>query len=784
MPFPQFDPKEAQSHSAHWGAYFARSSNNRIDIQPHPADPSPSPLLGNVAGALDHRARVLRPSIRKSWLTDGPRPQKRGLHDPFVEVSWEEALDLLADTLSGTVDAHGASAIYGGSYGWASAGRFHHAQSQIHRFLNTAFGGYMRSVGSYSAGASSVILPHIMGPFELISRHNVTWDQIRQHTDTVLAFGGMALRNSMIGNGGVSAHIEPEAMRQAAGRGTEFHLVSPIRDDLPEDINATWHTAKVGTDVALILGLAHTLIAEGLQDEDFLRTHCHGFSVFSDYLQGKQDSIEKDAAWASAICGIEADAICQLARRLTHGRSLITVSHSLQRARFGEQPVWAAVALAAMVGQIGLPGGGFNYSLGAMGHTGRRTVAVEIPTLSQGVNMVEGFIPCARISDMLLNPGAEFEYDGRNLTYPEIKIVYWAGGNPYHHHQDLNRLQRAFERPETIVVQENAWTAMARSADIVLPATMTLERNDIGATRTDPLMIAMRQLRPPVGEARNDYDILAELSDRLGCADSFTEGRSEEDWLRALYECTRQSLVTAGHKAPDFDSFWRAGQIELPLAPDDGGFLRRFRENPAKYRVPTSSGKIELFCEDVASFGYSDCPGHPVWRPSDDGPTETAPLFLIANAPSTRLHSQLDFGGYSQASKVHGREPARLHPADAQARGIRDGDVIRVFNSRGSCLAGARISDAVARGVMQIATGAWYDPMGTARADTTDAAGAHCRHGNPNVLCSDIGTSSLSQGCTGQVTVVDCERFDGDLPPIRAFDQPDFEVLVEKGSKP
>ena len=128
-------------------------------------------------------------------------------------------LDLLADELSRVLTEHGAAAIYGGSYGWASAGRFHHAQSQVHRFLNVAFGGYVRSVNSYSAGASTVILPHVLGPFESLSRRNVTWDQIAEHTDFVLAFGGMALKNSMVASGGISRHIEPDAMRRRRARG-------------------------------------------------------------------------------------------------------------------------------------------------------------------------------------------------------------------------------------------------------------------------------------------------------------------------------------------------------------------------------------------------------------------------------------------------------------------------------------------------------------------------------------------------------------------------------------
>ena len=483
------------------------------------------------------------------------------------------------------------AAVYGGSYGWASAGRFHHAQSQVHRFLNVAFGGYVRSVNSYSAGASAVILPHILGSFEGISRHNVTWDQVAEHTDTVLAFGGMALKNSDVASGGISRHIERDAMEKAARRGAVFYGISPLRDDMPQEAGGRWLPIKVGTDVALMLALAHTLLVENLWDSAFVARYCTGFEIFERYLLGRDDNTPKDAAWAAGITGIPAGTIVDIARRLSRGRTLITVSHSLQRAQYGEQPVWMGAVLAAMLGQIGLPGGGYNYALGALGHTGRRLNAVPIPTLSQGKNGVSDHIPVARVADMLLNPGERFEYNGRSMAYPDIKLVYWAGGNPFHHHQDINRLRQAFNVPQTIVVHESAWTPMAKFADIVLPATMTLERDDIGAAGTDPRLIAMRRAVDPIGEARDDFDIFAALSRRMGVEQAFTEGRDTRQWLAHLYEPTRQALADAGWDAPDFDEFWQRGELALPSAPDDGGFLRAFRNDPLANKLPTPSGK-------------------------------------------------------------------------------------------------------------------------------------------------------------------------------------------------
>ena len=155
------------------------------------------------------------------------------------------------------------------------------------------------------------------------------------------------------------------------------------------------------------------------------------------------------------------------------------------------------VTLAAMLGQIGLPGGGFGSGYGSLGYVGRAPLRSHPPALPQRPNPVRAAIPFARLADMLLQPGEPFDFDGQRLVYPDIRLVYWCGGNPFHHHQDLARLRRALATPDTIVVHDPFWTPMARHADVVLPATMTLERNDIGGSPNDPCLIAMRQVIEP-----------------------------------------------------------------------------------------------------------------------------------------------------------------------------------------------------------------------------------------------------------------------------------------------
>lgn len=755
------------SHSSHWGAFSAFWDGQNLDIRPHPEDPAPSPILNNIPDAPRHRSRIAKPLVRRGWLENGPGPDPRRGRDDFIELEWDDALTLLAAELRRVGDRHGAGSIFGGSYGWSSAGRFHHAQSQVHRFLNCVMGGYVRSVNTYSSGAGAVILPHVLAGGEPVTRHNNLWAELAEETELIVAFGGLPVRNSMVSGGGNSRHVAPGSLQKAAARGAQFVVVSPLRDDLMTEIDAEWLAPVPGTDTALMLGIAHVLASEGLADTAFLERYTVGYPVFERYLLGQADGVAKTPEWATGITGIDAGTIRDLARRMARSKTLVSVAYALQRARFGEQPVWMGLVLGAMLGQLGLPGCGYAYALGSIGNVGKKPLGVPIPTLPQGKNGVADYIPVARIADMLLNPGAEFDYNGHRLTYPDIRLIYWAGGNPFHHHQDLKRFAEAFAKVDTVVIHDAFATASTRFADFVLPATITLERDDWGASGNDPNLIAMKKLVQPFSDARDDFEIFADLAERLGRWQDFTEGRSSWEWLRHIYEPTRKALADKGLHAPDFDTAWQEGEIHLPLT-DKPGLLEGFRADPVAHALGTPSGLIEIQSETVASFGYVDCPGHPAWLEPEEwlggARARDFPILLVANQPATRLHSQLDFGAHSRSEKVAGRERLRLHPLDAAARGIADGDVVRVFNDRGACLAGVQISDLVRQGVAQLSTGAWYDPQ------YVDGLGEVCAHGNPNVLTRDIGTSSLAQGCAGQVVLVEIARLEVEPPPVRAHD--------------
>jgi len=282
----------------------------------------------------------------------------------------------------------------------------------------------------------------------------------------------------------------------------------------------------------------------------------------------------------------------------------------------------------------------------------------------------------------------------------------------------------------------------------------------------------MPKLVEPAGEARVEYEIYAELAARLGDEYAFTEGRSAEDWLRQIWAETQAAGAKAGVDLPDWDDFLVADVQRLPDPSPKQVFLAEFRSDPDAHPLPTPSGRIELFSETIASFALPDCPGHASYFPPRDLNAGEGALYLLSGQPKTRLHSQLDNGAYSLSHKIQGREPVLIHPADAELRGISDGEIVELRNGRGACLAGAKLTDEIQQGSVFLWTGAWWDP-------DFEAPDLRCRHGNPNALTHDLRTSSLSQSPASHSARVDLRRLDGPAPEVRAHLPPEFRKKAD-----
>ncbi len=756
--------------STHWGTYETSKNNqNNIKINKWSKDPNPSDFGLGFLDAATSDLRINQPHIRKEWLKD--RHNKKNLRglDEFVPVSWEEAIDLTATELQNVKKEFGNSSIYAGSYGWASAGRFHHAKSQLNRFFNL-FGGFSSSFQSYSYAAAQTLLPHIVGHdlYSFLDEHN-TWNTLEKECDLILMFGGMPLKNSQVSAGGVGKHTTEKELRKCVNAGTKFINISPNASDAAKFLNAKQISIIPNTDTALMLSLAYILITSNNYDQKFIEEYTNGFNEFKSYVLGEKNNKPCTPEWASSITSIPVETIKWLAKEISVKKTMVSISWSLQRASAGEQPLWMGITLASMLGHIGTEGGGIGFGYSSVNSTGDVFKKIPWKSLPQGNNKIRDFIPVARITDMLEKPNELFQYDGRKLKYPNIKLIYWAGGNPFHHHQDLNRLVKAWQKPKTIIVNEIWWNAQARHADIIFPANTALERNDIMLNPRDPTIIANKKTISSVGESKSDYEIFSSLANKLGFENLFTENKSELDWLKYLWNESIKVSEEMNLKLPEFNKFWEEGFFEIPIEKTKKIMFKNFRDNPVKNPLNTPSGKIEITSNIIKNYNLKDCKGHPTWIEPYEwlGNKDNFPLHLISNQPEYRLHGQLDNADYSLKNKIKDREPVLINSADAKERNIENNDIVLIFNKRGRVFAGARLSDEVSKGVLVLSTGAWFDPDYEINADL---------HGNPNVLTKDIGTSLLSQGPTSHTCLVEIRKAEkNEIKKVTIFSKPHIQ---------
>ena len=327
--------------STHWGTYkFSVDEDKKIKLDNWELDSSPTEFGLGLADAANDELRIKQPHVRKGWLENNCKSDGNRGRDSYIPVSWDEAFELASKELLETKNTFGNSSIYAGSYGWASAGRFHHAKSQVNRFFNL-FGGFSSSFQSYSYAAAQTLLPHIIGLdlYSTLDEHT-SWGALSKECELILMFGGMPLKNSKVSAGGVGKHITEKGISKCFENGVEFINISPLIDDAPEFLNAKQVSIRPNTDTALMLALANILIKNDSYDKEFIEKYTVGFKSFSAYVLGKKNNQECTPSWASEITKIPVDLIKELADKIISKKTMISLSWSLQRASRGEQPLW------------------------------------------------------------------------------------------------------------------------------------------------------------------------------------------------------------------------------------------------------------------------------------------------------------------------------------------------------------------------------------------------------------------------------------------------------------
>lgn len=756
--------------ASHWGPFNAVVKDGvLIGVQPiAELDAMPNKMLTEgLLGRVYDKTRVKYPMIRKSylegWETGDTKPHLRGKEE-FVRVTWDEALAITANAIVSTAEKYGNEALFSASYGgWSHAGLLRPQVLQGRLF--NLIGGHSVTTGDYSAGASQVSLPHIIGDMEVYSPQT-SWEVIADKTEVMVMIGCDPWKNNRV-EFTVADHQMYPRWQKIKERGVKFISINPQYTPTDVAMEAEWVKIIPNTDTALFLALAYHVYTTGKHDQAYLDKYTVGFEKFLPYLLGEDEdgTPAKTPEWAAKITGIPAEKIIEMADLFASKRTQFALAWSLQRAHHGEMPHWAAINLAAMLGKIGKPGEGIGVSWHYGGGGMPQSTKVMPIGLPQGRNPLTTRCPASRISEMLLNPGKKYTRDGVEETYPDVKLVYTAGNNVMSHQQDTNELIRALnQQVETYICQDPWWCASSRFADIVLPATSALERDDIstGGTYGNDKIYAMRKVIEPYGESLDDFEIFKRLGDLMGVGYQFTEGLSVQQILRNAYEHSDGDIP--------FDEFWEKGYVKLDVPEEMNKWVRHgdFYEDPVKNPLHTVSGKIELYCATIAGFNIPDCPPIPKFLEPVEylGNAKKGQVHVVSPHPYNRLHSQMANTELRFEQHVQGRQHVLISVEDAEANGIKDGDLVELYNDRGTVIAGARVTDQIMAGVASLEEGGWlqFDSKG------------RCNSGSINVITTSVAASGLSQATSANTCIANLRKCVDPESENLAFEPP---VIVE-----
>lgn len=686
-------------------------------------DSGAEPQLRACARGRAYRQRVYAPDrLLYPMQRVGPRGSGR-----FERIGWDAALDRVSTALRTTIDSFGNNAILYIGYS-GNTGTFLHNQLAVFRLLSM-LGGFTPVWGSASFWGS------------LFSSETTYGTITAGHPPEDILNARMIIMWGWNPAETVQRTNTAWYLARAREQGARIVAIDPRYTDSAAAFAHQWIPIRPATDTAMLLAMAHVMISEDLHDRTFLAACTTGFEEFQDYVLGRTDTCPKTPDWAGPITGVEPAVIADLARQYaaTRPAKLLTLG-APGRTAFGEQFHRAAATLAAMTGNVGVPGGdpaGFGLApVGLKPETGTGLIARRMPgNLPEGARQRPA-IHITRVWDALLQ--------GTAGGYPaDMKLVYITNANPVNQFMNTNKAVQALEQVDTVIVHEQFMTPTARFADILLPVTTQFERNDIiRPWQGGDYCFYMRKAVEPPGETRSDLDICAGLAGRLGLA-GYSEA-TEDQWLREFW----QEAGNLSHATPlpayeelrdkGLHRFARSGpevafQSQV-AAPDDNPF-------------PTPSGKIEIFSQSLQERGDPQLPPIATYIPPREGPEDPLacryPLQLISTHSKRRIHSNMHTLPWLRDLEPHA---LWISTADARARGIAHGTPVRVFNDRGQVIVPARVTARIMPGVVSLGQGAWFRP-GTDGAD---------RGGCVNVLLSDAHSPAgafCSNSCLVQVAV-------------------------------
>ena len=679
----------------------------RIESDDRPGDTLADPQLRACARGRAYRRRQYHPDRLRFPLK---RTGRRG-SGQFEQISWDDAVDRVASEIARVRKTYGNSAMfvpYGtGSYSQTN-GR------QVAQRLLNMYGGSLGSYNNYSWACMANATATVYGT-------NVTGSQRQDWINAryILMWGW----NPSEMRDGTNTEF---FLRKAREKGARIVCIDPRMSPSAVALADEWVPTRPGTDVALMSAMAHVMITNNLVDAEFVKSHCVGFDgtqmpagaataeSYKDYILGTRDSVPKTPAWAERITGVPRDVTTRIAREYATIRpGILYQGYGMQRRAYGEQVVRAGCVLAAITGNVGIPGG-WAGGMGFQAPDGGPLWNV----FPAGTNAVKTSIPTFLWTEAVTRGttlGPEHGVRGAAKLDSNIKLIYAVASNILgNQHANLNRTAKILNDArllEFIVVQDNFLTPSALFADIVLPACTQFETWGLedGWKYGDEVFLMPKIVEPP-GEARSDYRICADIAARLGVGKEYTEGRNERDWVEWSLGELRKARFPELPALADFEAGNR-GVYARPVT-EPAVALADFRKDPQAHPLATPSGRIEIFSARLHALNKpAEIPGVPKYIQEWESPfgpeAKQFPLQVVGHHSFARAHST--FEGVDWLEEAF---PQRvfINPIDAAARGIGNGGLVRVFNDRGEMRILCRVTARIMPGVIAIPQGAWWTP--------------------------------------------------------------------------
>ena len=727
-------------------------------------------LLGRQIRACV-RGRNMRERIYNPDRIQKPlkRTGKRG-ENSWQEISWDEAFDLFAEKLKYTIDTYGNEAIFktytsgtwnahlGYSGGWLRL--FNLVGGSLGYYGNYSYGNLM-SASTFQFGNTDEQMSNSFEEAATNSRLLVLWGNNPQET-----------RMSGGGNTFTSLWAKHKANMRII-------VVDPRYTDSASLLADEWIAPRPGTDAALVAGMAHVMISENLHDQAFLDKYCQGFdedhmpegipagNSYRSYVMGEgPDKTAKTPQWASSITGVPADVIQKFAREVaTTKPANITQGWGPQRTANGENAARSIYTLAAMIGQVGLPGGGTGGREGYYWPITKWFPDLDNPVKAQ-ISFYSWTDAITRGTEMTATSDG---VRGVDRLPTNIKFLLSYGGNMLaSQHGDVNRTREILSDEslvEFIVCVDNQMTASAQMADLVLPDTTTAERWDLIPSEYSgdmAYLIMGDKAIEPLFESKPAYEMCAEIAKRMGVEKEFTEGRTLEEWARFM----QAETVKEHPEFPSFDELREMGVYRYYNPEGMAVPLKEFREDPEANPLETPSGKIEIFSTELWemsqtwTFPEPQLPGDRItaipehqatWEGAEEAKSnEKYPLQIIGHHFKGRTHST--YGNLPRNREAHPQK-AWMSTVDAQARGIGNGDRVLVYNDRGRLTIPVMVTPRIRPGVVSVPQGAWLErgPDGTDHGGVT------------NILTSQHRTP-YSKGNAQHTVLAQVEKYTGDVP--------------------